>query len=237
MTEEKKILKTDCWEIASNAIQHSARTLLYGPPGTGKTHIAIHCDTQPVYTVTLTEETPDSELRGHYIPSENGFVWQDGPAIKAWREGARLILNEIDKASPQAQQFLNVILDDAATTARLNLPNNEEVRPALGFKVVATMNGEPLDLPESLRDRFPVKVNIDKIHPEAIAALPADLRDIAIKTSEITDLDRRLSVRSWAAYADLRKHIEADLAGAACFGATWTDLSETLLLVNAPEVV
>lgn len=219
-----------CWELVTQVIPHTRRTLLYGPPGTGKTHIASQGD--KVFSITLTEDTPVAELRGHYVPRGDGFVWMDGPAIRAWREGARLVLNEIDRASTEAQTFLHVILDDT-TTARLTLPSGETVMPNPHFSAVATMNGLPSDLPDALRDRFPIKVEIRDIHPEAVALLPEDLREVARQTASIDDLERRLSLRPWFEYASLRAKVDDYVAGRACFGERWPDLQDALKIKSA----
>jgi MoxR-like ATPase len=58
------------WELVASVIQHSRSTLLYGPPGTGKSHAAHTADRdgRPLFTVTMTPDTPAAELRGHYVP-------------------------------------------------------------------------------------------------------------------------------------------------------------------------
>jgi MoxR-like ATPase len=173
---------------------------------------------QNIFQVTLTEETPAAELRGHYVPLDGRFAWQDGPAVAAWREGARLVLNEIDRASGDALTFLMAVLDDQAT-AMLTLPSGETVRPAAGFTVVATMNGDPVtDLPSAVRDRFPVTIEVDEIHPDALAQLPQDLRAAAVGTTFADDPARRVSIRVWAEFARLREAIGEEVAAQACFG-------------------
>src|SRR5207244_1607050 len=119
-------------------------------------------------------------LRGHFIPKGQEFIWMDGPALTAFRLGSRLVLNEIDKASGDALTFCHALLDDPGI-ARITLPTGETVIPHEDFHVIATMNGEPEDLPDALRDRFAVRIHIDKLHPEAVEALPKDLHKIARK--------------------------------------------------------
>lgn len=211
--------KVNVWEMVDRVLGVARTALLYGPPGTGKTFAAHGRDgDRTVYSVTITPDTPAAELRGHYVPVGGSFEWRDGPAIKAWREGARLVINEIDHAGGDAVSFLLNCLDSPAT-ARITLPTGETVRPAEGFQGVATMNGSPEhDLLPALRDRFPVAVAIEEPHPAAIESLPADLQDAARGTVCAKDPERRVTLRAWLAFADHRKTIGDELAAAAVFG-------------------
>lgn len=217
------------------AATSARRVLLMGPPGTGKTFAGMHPAGahigRPTFQVTLTDETPAAELRGHYVPHGQSFEWHDGPAIAAWRAGGRLVLNEIDHASPDCMTFLHAILDDPEF-ARLTLPTLEVVRPAHGFTVVATMNSDsPSVLNEALADRFAVKIFVRSVHPKAILGLPADLRDIAVKMAEVKESERRVGLRSWAQFAALRDDLEdVEIAGKAVFGARWGDIKTALQL-------
>ena len=224
--------KVDLWEIVEAILPVTRRALLFGPPATGKTHIAthIHMKTRTVYSVTLTESTPDAELRGHFVPSGGDFKWMDGPAIKAWRDGGCLVLNEINRASADALSFCYVLLDDPKT-ARVTLPTGETVAPHPNFRAVATMNGNPDELPEALRDRFPVQIEVLKTNPHALEALPQELRDMARGTMDL-EANRRITMRSWLAFAEAvyEGGVSPDIAGAAIFKAKWADLRSAVLL-------
>ena len=67
------------------------------------------------------------------------------------------------------------------------------------------MNGEPEDLSPAVLDRLVVRVEIEQPHPDAIAALPAELRDIALEYAMRDDADR-YSLRSFFAFAELLKN-------------------------------
>lgn len=209
------------WAVVEAVLPRTARALLYGPPGTGKTTAAVRARAHRqafVYSLTLTPEMPAAELRGHWIPAGRKFRWHDGPVIRAWREGAPLVVNEIDQAGGDVLSFLRVALDDPEV-AVLDLPSGERVRPASGFSVVATMNGDPaVDLPGPLRDRFPVAIHVDEVHPEALARLPEDLRRLAAATTIAPDEERRVSVRVWLEFARLRDEMDEAIAARACFG-------------------
>ena len=247
--ESMAAAKVTVWELTERVIPVSRITLLYGPPGTGKTtagnRIKVNGD-QQVFNITLTEETPAAEIRGHYVPVGDKFEPRFGPAMFAYLTGGRLVLNEIDKASGDCLTFCHSLLDDPEV-AEITLPfvdeegetihahtidgNPIEIPPPMRFKphpnfsVVATMNGEPEDLPEALRDRFAVCIHIDKLHPEAVKSLPVDLRGPAKKGVSGTE-GRRVSVRAWKAFDNLRQNLGSDeLAARAVFG----DRSETIL--------
>lgn len=201
-----KIALPQDWADATAILEAGARrTLLYGPPGTGKTHAGRHIGApSKVYNIYVSEETPAYDVIGHDIVVGGEMVWRDGPAILAWRNGGRLVINEIDKASGDTLDALLAILDDPESCGYV-LPTGEYVEPKPGFTAVATMNGEPNDLPEALKDRFTIRVNIENPHPLAIEALSEDLR----KTAEATtgakvEKPRRLGIRQFRAYDELR---------------------------------
>ena len=216
-------------------MSHSDRILLHGPPGTGKTLAALTAglpDGEAAIYLMLTEETPAAEIRGMWVPDRGGFVWQDGPAMVAWRRPTRLVLDEIDHASGDLMSMLMSVTDGKATS-RLSLPTCELVRPAPGFSVIATMNGNPDHLPPALRDRFPVAIEIDAVHPGALAALPADIRGAASATALLPP-ERRLSMRGWSAFANLRERVGDQTAAEAVFGrARAGDVLDALRLAAA----
>jgi len=234
MKEDDMTTQYDCWEVAEAVIGVSPRVLLRGKPGTGKTYHAATAavgEDQKVYQITMTEETPAAEIRGHYTIKDGEYVWSDGPAIMAWREGARLVINEIDRASEDCMSLMYAILDDPGF-AQLTLPTGETVRPAEGFQIVATMNGIPEDLPDALQDRLPVDIEITDVHPKAIERLPEDLREPARNTALAKTSERGISIRMWLEFAALRETLperlgddEAGLtvAAQAIFGENYRD--------------
>ena len=133
----------DCWELVESVLGKSRRVLLYGPPGTGKTYSAVKTNTPKaysksaeeeidnIYQITMTEDTASANLEGFYKPSSTGtFEWHDGIAIQSWKNGGRLIINEIDHASPDAMTFLHAILDDQEIAMlTLNNDNNDTIHP------------------------------------------------------------------------------------------------------------
>lgn len=254
--EVAKVKKVSDWSLVEKVIPEFRLILLYGPPGTGKTTagnriglrggevvddkvenpgLLVSGTLRPIYNIfniTLTEETPAAELRGHYIMKGGEFEWQDGTGVKPFRSGGRLVLNEIDKASGDCLQFCHALLDDPDIAA-ITLPTGETVKPDPDFSVVATMNGVPEDLPEALRDRFAVKINIKKPHPLAIKSLPEDLRGIAKKTFTASGTERAISFRSWKAFGELRERLDEEMAARAVFGDRAENVLNTMRIEKA----
>ena len=219
------------WDLVESSLTLADRVLLSGPPGTGKTWASRHMGLPKGaewFAVTLQEEQPVSDLRGSFMPDGPGkFKWSDGPAVAAWRGGSRLIIDEIDHADPAVWSLLHAICDDP-DIAGFRLPNGEHIRPADGFEVVATMNGDPEDLPSALADRFAVKILVDTPHPAAIAGLPEDLRRVAAELCAAPP-NRRVSLRSWLAFAKLRgEGMSEERAAYLTLGATYVTLLDSI---------
>ena len=86
---------------------------------------------QGTYNITLTADSTFSlNSWGIIATSDGGFRWKDGNGTRAFKEGARLVINEIDHAGADVQTFLHALLDDKEF-AGFNLPNDEAeyVRP------------------------------------------------------------------------------------------------------------
>ena len=166
------------WNEIADALQTEGitRVHLSGPPGIGKTHFAIDIlgGTGNVAQTTLNEDVSDQEMKGHYIPEGQSFVWHDGPFVGSFRAGKPLIINEIGRASQAVQDSLLAVLDDPGIAA-MTLPSGETIRPGAGFKVIATSNSAFSELPEALRDRFDAHFEINRPHPKLVAYLDSML--------------------------------------------------------------
>lgn len=228
------------WELAEKiAMGSTVNVLLYGPPGTGKTTLGHQVSAQlgmPLYVLNCTAETSAAEARGHYINAgDRGFVWINGPAVSAMLDPGILLINEIDHAGPDLQSFLHAICD-AKDRAVLTLPDEvkTQVRPKKGFRVIATMNGEPDSLGEALADRFSVKMRIGMVNPRAIEALPMALRPFVSKIKELTG-KTNASIRSLFDFAEMEESAGVVPAAQAIFGAKWQEFLVAYELAKREE--
>jgi MoxR-like ATPase len=130
------------------------RELLFGPAGTGKTTYAV--STSPdAERCTITAGMFADALFGKFLLAKGSTVWVDGPATRAARKGVTLILDELDHQTGEIESALRCVLDDPSV-CRFNLDSGEQLIPAKGYRVIATMNGTPDILSDPLQDRFDV---------------------------------------------------------------------------------
>ena len=197
--EDRKSKNHQNWQLIARVLASPlVRTVyIYGPPGTGKTYAALRMGRvgKHPYSITLTEDTAAAEMRGFYLLKGTDGVWHDGPFVRAMREGARLVINELSHAAADVLALLYPVLE-SFETARLTLPTGETISPAPGFHVVVTDNFPPDRLPEPLQDRFVAILEVLEPHPDAFANLDPELRVLAESAAAISD-ERRLSARRW----------------------------------------
>jgi MoxR-like ATPase len=199
---------TNCWEQADFAMVNGcSRLLLYGVPGTGKTFYGLNYhkpDEQKSYRLICTEEMTDGDIIGSYKQQDDG-IWRltKGVALKAWEEGARLVVDEINRVNGDVESRLMSIIDSQESASWEHPDTGEVFYPKqaadYSFSVIATMNGEPDDLAPAILDRLVVRVNVDAAHPDGIDRLPEHLRRIAREATG-ADATPRYSLRSFLAF-------------------------------------
>ena len=223
-----------CWRDVADVLSAGvSRVLLYGPPGTGKTFAALHHGVEQGHAERLvcTEDLTSGEITGTWMPTgDHRFEWREGPAIRAWRgndgRGGRLVLDEVDRASGDALATLLAVTDSPESARWRNPDTLEWVRPGREFSVIMTSNIEDLDdIPRALRDRFPVSILVDRPHPSAVSRLSGDLRGPALAGS-LGPEQRRVSLRSFYAFDELRRHHGPTRAAHLVFGE---DVAQSIL--------
>jgi len=220
-------------ELASSLPGMRHNIFAYGPPGTGKSYAAARTpDGRAPVVVTITPETSAADLVGYYILGSSGtYVWQDGPATRAWREGRRLVVNEIDRIGGDATAVMHSILDEPET-AVMHLSNGEIIKPAKGFHCIATSNLEPEDAltTDAMRDRFQIKLKVGSPHPKAIESLDHDCRNAAVGGFGTPGAP---SMRQWRSFCELRSQVGDRTAGELVFGENAEAIIDSLAVANS----
>jgi MoxR-like ATPase len=195
-----------CWQDFSDVIKAGIdRVLLYGPPGTGKTYAGLFYGniTGGSYRLVCSEDMTTADVSGTWKPNGDNWTFAEGVAVQAWRAGGRLVVDEGDKASGDVLGQLLNFLDNHASSSWQNPDTGEVVTPQPGFSAVITSNIEhPDDLPIAIRDRFPVAIEINAPHPEALSLLSENLRKVA-ESVVSAEPERRVSLRGFYAYQQL----------------------------------
>ena len=233
-----------CWRDFADALAAGIdRIVLYGPSGTGKTYAALRegVTGSGAHRLVCTEDMTAADVTGCWMPTAGGqFEWLDGAALRAWQgdgeRGGRLVIDEADRAAGDVLALLLAVCDTDGS-ARFDHPaTGAAFTPLPGFSVVMTTNLErPEELPSALRDRFPVAIEIDAPHPDAIELLPEDLRDAATATA-VAHESRRASLRAFYAFARLREAIEPERAARLAFGVARGREITDALAIDAAEL-
>lgn len=199
-----------CWQDFEDVMTAGYdRVILYGPPGTGKTFAGLNYGNIEggAWRLQCTDDMTNADVTGHYIPNGERWEWKDGSAIKAWQGngsiGGRLVIDEIDKAGGDVFATL-LAMTDSVESAEWQRPSDGAlIRPVNGFSVVMTTNIEDMDdLPQALKDRFPVAIRINRPHPSALMRLSERIRAYAATTVDAEE-GRRISLRAWMAFEKL----------------------------------
>lgn len=226
----------ECWQDFFDALKAGIdRIILFGPPGTGKTFAGLHYGNvhAGAHRLICNEDMTSSDITGHFKPQgDSTWKWQDGAVIKAWKgdgiNGGRVVADEIDKANGDSLSLLLGMFDTVESASWEDPENGRVLKPRPGFSVVMTTNIEDMrELPQALKDRFPVAIRINQPHPDSLLSLPEDLRGPASASCD-ADLDRRFSLRAFQAFAQLRQTVPSEKAARLVFGSHYASILDAI---------
>lgn len=179
-------------------------TFVTGLSGNGKTTMIMQACAKvnrECYRVNVTSQTDEDDLLGGFRLVNGETVWYDGPVIQAMKNGAVLLLDEIDLGASPLMCLQPVLEGKGIFLKKIN----QFVEPAPGFQVFATANtkGKGDDtgafahtgiLNEAFLDRFPVTLE------QAYAANGVEKRIILrkMKTLGVEDKDFAGNLVKWA---------------------------------------
>lgn len=214
-----------CWQDVEDALRAGIdRLILFGPSGTGKTYAGLTLGnvSAGAHRLICNEDMTSADITGHYKPGKDAWQWKDGAVIKAWQgdgiNGGRVVADEINKASGDVLSLLLAMFDSTESASWEDPENGRVLRPRPGFSVVMTTNVEDMrELPDALKDRFPVAIRINEPHPGGVARLSPDLRAAAIASAD-AERSRRFSLRAFLAFDQMRKNLPQEQAARLAFG-------------------
>ena len=207
--------------IVENTIKTGRNAWVWGPPGTGKTCLVQNVAARmgrEVLEFNCDGETSTESLVGKlWRNAEGEIVIKYGVAVKAWKEGKILLLNEVDRAVSDIVSSMYQFLETKRKYVNVTVGDPEVFQrsPEYCCIVTANTNGSLVDahlhagskqMPQAFIDRFSwfprieyldrdeeVQVLVNKTGISKDTALT--LREIAEETRVSEDLEKNISTR------------------------------------------
>lgn len=157
-------------------------TRLSGPPGSGKTAVVEAAYGDELITVSGHGDMTVANFVGTHMPLPDGtWKWQDGPLLKAMKEGKVLFVDEGTRIPAEVLNILFSAMDGRNMVRVDDRPDDPIVYGAKGFYVVMgynpdTLGARPLD--EALVSRFRVQIEVKTDH---ITAKNLGVPNVAIR--------------------------------------------------------
>lgn len=166
-------------EVFEHCFRNQLPLLVKGPTGCGKSQFVQAMAEKfgrPLVQVTCNEDTTASDLLGRYLIRSMETFWQDGPVLRAIRQGAILYLDELVEAREDVLVLVHPLTDHRRSLYVDRL--NEEFHAPPEFMCVASYNPGYQrglkDLKPSTRQRF-VTLSLSYPDPKVEAEILAQV--------------------------------------------------------------
>ena len=185
-------------EVLRKARDNDQFVLLYGAPGCGKTALVEAAFQSALHTVMGSGDIEVADLIGGYVQTQSGgFVWEDGPLLKAAEQGVPLLLDEIGLIDPKVLSIVYGLMDGRREYTVTANPERGTVYAQEGFYVIAATNPNApgVRLSEALLSRFSIHVEMTTDWDLArILGVPANI----VVTAQNLSKKQMIGETSWA---------------------------------------
>jgi hypothetical protein len=146
-------------EVLRKARKNNQYILLYGAPGCGKTALVEAAFGEGLETIIGTGDTEVADFVGGYVQTPSGgFIWEDGPLVRAAEQGKPFLIDEVGLIDPKVLSLAYGLMDGRRELVVTANPERGTVKAKEGFYVVAATNPNApgVRLSEALLSRFQI---------------------------------------------------------------------------------